>query len=148
MKKQRRRNRTGESKHSPRRLAAADRQRRCLELAAAGIEQKVIAKIVNLSRSGVSRAIDAGLAKAISPSADEYRAKELLFLLARRRALFTRATAGWDPDAERLLLLNSKAVRELLGLDAPAKIEHSGQVGIINEVKRRYAHRKKEEADR
>lgn len=130
-----RRNRYGESKHSARRLFAADRARRCLELATEGKRHADIAKIVGLTRTGVVRAIDAALARAAAPAAAEYRARELVFLESRRKKIIEHESATFDPDVETVLLRNSKAICDLLGLNAPAKLEHSGELGITGEVK-------------
>jgi hypothetical protein len=106
-----------------------------LNLRIGGASYREIARQLNYKdHSGAFRAVEAGLKKEFHEPAEKVRRMEIARLDAQLLRLTVRASQG-DLEAERILLGNLKRRSELLGLDAPAKLEHSGELGIKGDMR-------------
>ena len=111
-----------ESKTSQKRLEAANRQRRALELRAAGQTFDVIASELGYrSASGAFRAVSAGLRKTLQEPAGTLRKLELERLTKLEAELWTKLARNVSV-ADKLLRVWERRAR-LLGLDAPNRVE-------------------------
>ena len=119
----------GESKLSPRRVEAALKQRQALELRIAGRTWQEIADHVGYSNhSGAIAAVKSALSKTLQEPADELRAlmKERYEKMIQ---VYWPSLIRGDISSGKLCLSTMAAERELLGLDAPTKVEYSGPDG-------------------
>ena len=120
----------GESKSSPRRIAAVDKQRQALELRMAGRHWVDIAQAVGYaSHSGAIAAVNAALQKTLKEPAERHRALTLerltKILAVYWPAMITGVTHGegttrWvveDNKAAGICLGAIDRIRALLGLD-------------------------------
>ena len=119
----------GESKLSPRRIEAQAKQRQALELRMAGRTWQEIGDALGYANhTGAYHAVKTALDKTLAEPAAEYRAltlERLTNILQVHWPLMLQA----DRDSTRLCLQTIKEIRELMGLDAPAKFEHTGADG-------------------
>ena len=113
----------GKLSRSARHAIALDRRRRIFELRIAGTSMERIAGAMKMSRPAVKKHIDRALreyAVLTATNTDGHRAQEL----ARLDALIA---SHWgkrhDPRSAEVILKAGKARRELLGIDAAAKLE-------------------------
>lgn len=128
----------GESKTSPRRIAAKERAKRALELRQAGATYEEIAEALGYEdRSGPYRAVKKALDELPREAAVELRRLEAMRLDRLQRAIWVRAlgTAGGDnpspPDlraVDRVLEIQKRRAN-LFGLDAPKRTEVTGAEG-------------------
>lgn len=118
-----------ESKMSPRRIEAAHKQRQALELRMAGRTWVEIADNLGYSNhTGAIAAVKTALAKTLEEPSAHYRAltlERLTKILQVHWPLMLQA----DPTSTKLCLQAIKDVRDLLGLDSPTRMEHSGPDG-------------------
>lgn len=121
-----------ESKTSVRRLEAAERQRRALEMRRAGATFEVIAKQLGWrSGSGAYQAVMAALRRTQQEPADVLRRLELERIDRLWLEMFAQATSDEQPPAvkqaavDRLVKLAERRAR-LLGLDAPKRVAVGG----------------------
>lgn len=112
-----------ESKTSPRRLKAAQRQLKALELRRAGETFEAIAEQLDYSGRGVAyRAVMAALRKTLQEPADEVRKLELERLDELLRSLWPKAQDGNQGAVDRILRIMQRRAL-LLGLDAPQAVD-------------------------
>ena len=115
-----------ESKTSPRRIQAVMKQRQALELRMEGQTYDVIAsKLGYKTHTGALAAVNKALDKTLQPPAAHYRALTLE-RLTRVMQTFWPAMLTGDDDAARTVLHALRDIRQLMGLDAPQKMEHAG----------------------
>ena len=118
-----------ESKMSPRRIEAANKQRQALELRMAGRTWIEIADTLGYSNhSGAIAAVKTALDKTLQEPAEHYRALTLERLTKIMQVHWPFMLQA-DPTSTRLCLQAIKDVRDLLGLDSPTRMEHSGPDG-------------------
>lgn len=124
-----RRTKRGESKTSPRRMRAVERQRQCLELRIAGYTYDVIAEQVGYSDGSMAyKAVIAGIQKTLQEPADEVRNLEVARLDKLLAGIYLQAKQGNLPAMDRVLKLMERRAK-LLGLDRPVQWEVSGPSG-------------------
>ena len=118
-----------ESKLSPRRIDAIHKQQRALELRMAGRTWQEIADTLGYANhTGALAAVKKALQSTLQPPADHFRAltlERLTKILQVHWPLMLQA----DGNATRFCLQAIKDMRELMGLDSPAKVEHTGADG-------------------
>ena len=126
--------------HSPKKAAKLDRQARALEMRKGGMSYRAIAVRLECDIAGAFRYVKEALARSaeqIQHSADELRAIELE-KLDKWEASLQLGIRDVDPQVRAksaaVLLKITESRRKLLGLDAPQKIEHSGNLYTIREV--------------
>jgi hypothetical protein len=113
----------GEPKTSERRLDAADRQRRALELRRSGASFDAIAATLGYrSKSGAFKAVMTGLRATLREPSEELRVLELERLDALLRGIWATACAG-DPQALDRALRIAERRAKLLALDGPAPVD-------------------------
>ena len=124
-----------ESLTSPRRLAAAERQRQALALRSGGASFDQIAKSLGFAnRSGAYLAVMAALRRVPEPEVKSYRALNLERLNTMRLRYWTRLQAAGglapgDLELMRMELAIQQQEARYLGLDAPVKTELTGKDG-------------------
>lgn len=112
-----------ESKTSPRRLSAVERQADALELRKAGVTLAAIAERLGYrGPSSADSAIRAALKKTLQPPADEVRELEIERLDALLLALWPQARQGNQGAIDRVIKIMERRAR-LLGLDAPVRTD-------------------------
>ena len=121
-----------ESKYSPRRIEAAKRQAQALELRMAGRTWWEIAQALNYKTpEGPQMAVKAALSKTLTPPAEQFRALALE-RLSKVVQVFWPAFLRGDERSGMMVLRAVADIRQLLGLDAPVKV----QVDIREEATR------------
>jgi len=106
-----------ESKTSPRRIAAVDRQRSAVDLRKAGATYLEIAQALGYSnKQGAYNAVQTALFKTLQEPSEEARQMDLARLDSLLMALWSRARAGDLPTIDRVLKILERRAR-LLGLD-------------------------------
>lgn len=124
-----RRSKRGESRTSPRRMKAVERQRQALELRMAGYTYDVIAERIGYTDgSAAYKAVMAGILKTLQEPADHVRAIEVARLDKLMAGIYLQAKQGNLPSMDRVLKLMERRAR-LLGLDRPVQWEVSGPGG-------------------
>lgn len=114
---------------SERRVKATERQRQALELRKAGASFEAIADRLGYgSKSGAYQAVMSAIKRTLREPADEVRELEEQRLDALLLAIWPQATKGNQGAIDRALRIMERRAR-LLGLDKPAKLEHSGPSG-------------------
>ena len=122
-------NRRGESKLSPRRIGAVQKQQQALEMRIAGHNWQEIADTLGYSdHSGAFRAVESALQKTLKAPSEEYRIITLERLTTVLKT-FWPGMLGGDIQAGKMVLQTVSDIRKLLGLDAPVQMEHSGPDG-------------------
>lgn len=112
-----------ESLTSPRRIRAVEKQRQALELRMAGRTYTEIAKTLHYANhAGAIAAVKTALQKTLQPTGDEFRALTLE-RLTKILQVHWPAMLQHDEKASILALRTIKDIRELLGLDAPQKLD-------------------------
>lgn len=123
----------GESKTSPRRIDARDKQRKALELRRSGATYIQIAKALGYQTpGGAERAVKASLDRITEEPARDVLKLELERLDVALRAIATSVSQGHLGAVDRWIRL-SESRRHLLGLDAPAKIDITQRIREIAE---------------
>lgn len=124
-----------ESKTSPRRIIAINKQRQALELRMAGRTWQEIADSLQYrGHSGAIAAVDKALERTLTPPAESYRALTLERLTKILQVFWPMMLQG-DYNAARTVIQTIQDIRKLLGLDAPTQVEHGGNgVPIAHEV--------------
>ena len=113
-----------ESQHKDRKLTAAERQRRALELRAQGWGyDRIAAKLGYRSRSGPWRAVNRALAEVRVEAVNEMRTLENQRLDELWAGLWVRAAIMGDPPSASTALRVSESRRKLWGADAPDRLE-------------------------
>ena len=128
-------NRVGESKLSPRRIDAVERQRKAVELRLAGHTWKTIADTLGYSNhTGAIHAVEAALKRTLEPSTSTFRALTLERLTRVIQTFWPLMLQG-DYAAARTVMQATGDIRKLMGLDSPIQVEHGGSgVPIQHEV--------------
>jgi hypothetical protein len=110
-----------ESKYSPRRIQANEKQRRALELRMAGRSWADIAKAVGYSNhTGAIAAVKVALDKSLQEPAQHYRALTLERLTRVLQVHWPSMLNHDMPATDRVIRVIAD-IRALLGLDAPIK---------------------------
>jgi hypothetical protein len=124
-----------ESKMSPRRIEAVEKQQRALALRKAGRTWDEIARIVGYSNhSGAIAAVKSAMAKTLQEPADHYRALTLERLTEVIK-VYWGDMLNHDLGATDRVLRAMSDMRQLLGLDAPIKEEVSVTGRIENDYR-------------
>ena len=122
-------NRVGESKLSPRRIDAQQKQQQAMELRMAGRTWQEIADHLGYaSHTGAYEAVKVALSRSNHEAAEDYRSLtigRMTKILQIHWPLMLQA----DNNSTRLCLQTIKDMREILGLDSPSKFEHTGADG-------------------
>ena len=122
-------NRVGESKLSPRRIDAQQKQQQAMELRMAGRTWQEIADHLGYaSHTGAYEAVKVALSRSNHEAVEDYRSLtigRLTKILQIHWPLMLQA----DNNSTRLCLQTIKDMREVLGLDSPSKFEHTGADG-------------------
>ena len=115
-----------ESKTSLRRIQAVAKQREAREMRMSGRTFEDIAgQLGYSSHSGAMAAVKKALDKTLEAPAAQYRALTLE-RLTKVLNVFWPAMLSGDDDAARTVLHAIRDIRQLMGLDAPQKVEHAG----------------------
>ena len=115
-----------ESKTSPRRIQAVMKQRQALEMRMAGHTYDQIAHELGYKdHTSALYSVKKALQKTLEPPAQQYRALTLERLTMVMQTFWPAMLTG-DDDAARTVLHALKDIRQLMGLDAPQKVEHAG----------------------
>ena len=124
-----------ESKLSPRRISAVEKQRRAVELRMAGHTWQTIADTLGYSsHSSAIRAVEAALVRTLEPASSSFRALTLERLTKVIQVFWPMMIQG-DYSAARTVMQASSDIRKLLGLDSPVQVEHGGTgIPIQHEV--------------
>lgn len=118
----------GEDAASPRRIEAAEKRARALELRKAGATYDQIARQVGFSERGAAyRAVQTALLEITQEPAQEVRQLELERLDAMLLGLWPAARKGKEGAVDRVLRIMERRAK-LLGLDAPVKAEMGGKL--------------------
>ena len=118
-----------ESKYSLRRLNAVDKQRRAVELRMAGRTFQEIADTLGYStHSGAIRAVKDSLQKTLGVPSAEFRELTLERLTKILQVQWPDMLRG-EASAAKVCLQAIGDMRQLMGVDMPARIEHSGPEG-------------------
>lgn len=118
-----------ESKLSPRRIAAAQKQRQAIELRMAGRTWEEIAGTLGYANhSGAIAAVRTALAKSLEEPSAEFRALTLERLTKVLQTYWPDMIRGEIPAAT-ICLKTLKDMRDLMGVDMPSRIEHTGAGG-------------------
>lgn len=116
-----------ESKTSPRRLEAVEKQRKALELRMAGRTWQEIGRAVGYSNhSGAIAAVNAALLKTLREPSDRYRALTVE-RLTKIIATFWPLMLAHDEKATVIVLRAIEQFRTLLGLDARVPLPGSSR---------------------
>ena len=118
-----------ESKYSPRRIEAVDKQRQAVELRMAGRTWQEIADALGYAdHSGAVRAVQDSLQKTLGVPSAEFRELTLERLTKILQVQWPSMLRGEVPAA-KLCLQTIGDMRQLMGVDMPSKVEHSGPDG-------------------
>ena len=118
-----------ESKYSPRRIEAVDKQRQAVELRMAGRTWEEIADALGYAdHSGAVRAVQDSLQKTLGAPSAEFRELTLERLTKILQVQWPNMLRGEVPAA-KLCLQTIGDMRQLMGVDMPSKVEHSGPDG-------------------
>jgi hypothetical protein len=118
------------------RLTAARRRVLALELRKAGASVRAIADQLGAGKTTIARDLQRALADLLAvevASMDELRALELARLDAALVAIWPKVRAGDLLAVDRLVRL-SKRRSELLGLDAPVRVDIAGYIRQLAEA--------------
>ena len=112
-----------ESKYSPRRIEATEKQRKALQLRMAGRTWQEIADALEYkSHASAIAAVESALKRTLRPPAEQFRALTLerltMILQVWWPALLQR-----DEKAADIVLKTNRQISDLLGLNAPVKVE-------------------------
>ena len=124
-----------ESKLSPRRITAVEKQRRAVELRMAGHTWQTIADTLGYrNHSSAICAVEAALKRTLEPATDSFRALTLERLTKVIQVFWPRMLQG-DYSAARTVMQATSDIRKLMGLDSPVQVEHGGNgIPIQHEV--------------
>ena len=118
-----------ESKYSPRRIEAVDKQRQAVELRMAGRTWQEIADALGYAdHSGAVRAVQDSLQKTLGVPSAEFRELTLERLTKILQVQWPSMLRG-EVQAAKLCLQTIGDMRQLMGVDMPSKVEHSGPDG-------------------
>jgi hypothetical protein len=113
----------GESRTSPRRIDAVERQSKAMELRKKGMAYREIAQELGYGGpSGAHKAVMSALQKTLQEPADELRQLELERLDLAAAAIASKVEDGDLGSIDRWLRI-SESRRKLLGLDGPARVD-------------------------
>jgi IS30 family transposase len=121
-------------------IAACERARQALDLRRTGVSYRDIAQALGVAPStafGYVRAELDALRKEAAESASELREIELHRLDALTAKLFAQLDAATAREVSALalaILRLSESRRQLLGLDAPQKVELGGNIYTVRDV--------------
>ena len=114
---------------SPRRLEAQDKQRKALELRLEGWKWPAIAKALGYANhTGAINAVKVALTRVDHEEVGHYRALTHERLTKIVETYWPSMLQG-DVSSAKVCLTAMKDIRELLGLDAASRVEHSGPEG-------------------
>ena len=118
-----------ESKLSPRRLEAIQKQESALGLRMAGRTwQEIADQLGYANHSGAIAAVNSALTRTLQEPVEHYRALNIE-RLTKVLQVNWRAMLGRDADATKFCLQAIEGINKILGLNAPSKVEHSGVGG-------------------
>lgn len=120
------------------RVKQIEYQRRCAEVldhCLAGLNFARIAEVLNCNPTTVSRMYHHAMAETVRPGADEYRQVQRLRLETLIKTSWPRALTG-DRYAIHNVRGLIKDIRELEGLDAPLRVNHTISDEMTDEVRR------------
>ena len=118
-----------ESKYSPRRIEVVDKQRKAVELRMAGRTWQEIADALGYAdHSGAVRAVQDSLRKTLGAPSAEFRELTLERLTKILQVQWPNMLRGEVPAA-KLCLQTIGDMRQLMGVDMPSRVEHSGPDG-------------------
>lgn len=118
-----------ESKYSPRRIEAVDKQRQAVELRMAGRTWQEIADALGYAdHSGAVRAVQDSLQKTLGVPSAEFRELTLERLTKILQVQWPNMLRG-EVSAAKLCLQTIGDMRQLMGVDMPSRVEHSGPAG-------------------
>lgn len=108
-------------------IPAAEKRSRAIELRRAGSSYEQIAKDVGFANRGTAfRAVQIGLRESLQEAGSEdLRSLELERLECLQRSRWSKAVGGDDKAFDRVLAIMKRRA-ELMGLDAPVKLQHGG----------------------
>ena len=124
-----------ESKTSPRRIRAVEKQRRALELRSAGLSYAIIARELGYrNHTSAMYAVNTALAKTLAEPADHYRKLTLERLTVVLRTFWGDMVASHERGATldsrakagAMVLKTLDSVSKLLGLEVPIPITGPG----------------------
>ena len=119
----------GESKLSPRRIEAQNKQQQALELRMAGRTWQEIAEHLGYKgHTGAYEAVKVALSRSNHEAVQDYR-NLTLGRLTKVLQVHWPVMLQADPGASKLCLQTIKDMRELMGLDSPTRLEHTGADG-------------------
>lgn len=116
------RNRSGESKHSPRRIEAVEKQAEALEYRKMGYSYAQIAEQLNVSPQGAAYMIESALKRTLQEPADMVRQLELGRLDVMFAPVYSQATQGNLMALTGCLNIMARRAK-LIGLDAATKVD-------------------------
>ena len=124
-----------ESKLSPRRISAVEKQRRAVELRMAGHTSQTITDTLGYrNHCSAICAVESALKRTLEPVADSFRALTLERLTKVVQVFWPMMLQG-DYSAARTVMQATADIRKLMGLDSPVQVEHGGSgVPIQHEV--------------
>ena len=124
-----------ESKLSPRRITAVEKQRQAVELRLAGRTWQEIANALGYrNHSSAIYAVESALKKTLEPASDSFRALTLERLTKVLQVFWPMMLQG-DYNAAKTVMQAIGDMRKLMGTDAPTQVEHGGNgVPIQHEV--------------
>ncbi|KWW97367.1 hypothetical protein LI90_4339 (plasmid) [Carbonactinospora thermoautotrophica] len=106
-----------------------EKERRALQMRRAGLTLDDIARELGYThRSSARKAVQRALKRTLQEDADELRALEADRLDRLQAAIWSKAMAGDLQAVDRVLRISERRAR-LLGLDLPARLEHTGPGG-------------------
>ena len=118
-----------ETKVAPRQLAAQDRQKKALDMRLGGASwTKIAKKLGYASHAGAINAVSTILSRTDYEDAKHFRSLTLE-RLTRIMSVYWPGMLDGDVSAAKICLQTIKDMREVTGLDMPAKVEHSGPEG-------------------
>ena len=118
-----------ESLTSPRRINAVEKQRRAVELRLAGRTFQEIADVLGYSNHNcANEAVKAALRKTLDEPCAEFRQLTLERLTKILQTHWPNMLRG-DVPASKISLQTIGDIRQLMGVDMPARVEHSGPDG-------------------
>ena len=118
-----------ESKYSPRRIKAVDKQRKAVELRMAGRTWQEIADALGYAdHSGAVRAVQDSLRKTLGAPSAEFRELTLERLTKILQVQWPNMLRG-EATAAKVCLQTIGDMRQLMGVDMPSRVEHSGPDG-------------------
>jgi DNA-binding IclR family transcriptional regulator len=112
-----------------RQVNAHERKMRALEMRKARASYAQIATALGVPKSTAWKLVQSALKETLQEPSDDVRKLELESLDRLQFALWQQATQGNHGAVDRVLRVMERRAK-LLGLDAPSKTEHSGEIDV------------------